>query len=146
MEVNPKVSGFRSSITKNFSEKRAITKDKLLRNPHCLSLIQHRNKILARGFANLFQISMIGLEMIAQSNERYILGIAVKEGTVNFAVDTINFMDFQNLLHNGDLTSIVVKLAFGWNHFQNFINKWRQFWFEFNFAVFTTFKSHSCFT
>jgi hypothetical protein len=119
MEVNPKVSGFQNSISMNFSEKRAITKGKLLRNPHnWWLLIHHRNGILAPGFTNLFQISMIGLKMFAQSNERYILGFAVNKGTVDVAVDAVNFMDFQFLQNNEDLTLTTIdgKLAFGWKN------------------------------
>jgi hypothetical protein len=33
MEVNPKVSGWRSTITMNYGEKRSISKGELLRNP-----------------------------------------------------------------------------------------------------------------
>jgi hypothetical protein len=96
MEVNPKVSGLRISIITNFSEKRTITKAKLLRNPlGCLG--PESSNILAPGFADLYQISMIGLKMITQSDERYILGLAVEEGTVDVAVYTVNFMDFQFL-------------------------------------------------
>jgi hypothetical protein len=47
---------------------------------------------------------MIGLKMFAQSNERYILGFAVNKGTVDVAVDAVNFMDFQFLQNFEDLT------------------------------------------
>jgi hypothetical protein len=139
MEVHPKESGFQSSISMNFSEKRAITKGKLLWNPHGWFLILHQNEILAPGFANLFQIFMFGIKMIAKADERYILGIAVTKGTVDVAVDTVDFMDFQILQQNDDLTSIVGKLAFGWEHLQHIGNKWRQCWREVNLAGCTTF-------
>jgi hypothetical protein len=75
----------------NFSEKRAITKGKLLRNPH-LSLIRLGTKSLLLALHD-----SIGLKMFANTDERYILVIAVEEGTVNVAVDTVNFMEFQLL-------------------------------------------------
>jgi hypothetical protein len=125
MEVNPKVSGLRISIITNFSEKRTITKAKLLRNPlGCLG--PESSNILAPGFADLYQISMIGLKMITQSDERYILGLAVEEGTVDVAVYTVNFMDFQFLQQHEDLTSILGKLAFVLKLLQHSGNKWRK--------------------
>jgi hypothetical protein len=54
----------------------------------------------------------MGLKMFVKTDESYLV-LAVGEGTVDVAVDTFNFMDFQLLQQHNALTSIVSKLASG---------------------------------
>jgi hypothetical protein len=112
---------------KNFSEKRAIMKGKLLRNPFVWFRNRQRNDILALGLTNHSQIFMIGFKMFTETDERdiHVIEITVVEGTSNGAVDTVKFMEYQILKYNDELTPIVGKPAFGWQLLQYIGNKGR---------------------